>query len=82
MAAAMGVGVLMNLVGYALVACAYLRPGNAGRGALLRVLSCLGIALGVLWIAPSTRLMLLAAVFGAMAAVVAAEQISRATDRQ
>jgi hypothetical protein len=74
-------GGLMNLGGYALVACALLRPGKAGRRPLLRVLLCLGIALGVLWIAPATRLMLLAAVLGALAAIVAAEQISQATDR-
>jgi hypothetical protein len=72
------VGVLMNLAGYALVAYALLRSGREGRGRLLRVLICLGIALGALCIAPATRLMLLAGVFGALAVVVAAEQISQA----
>jgi hypothetical protein len=71
------IAALMNLAGYALVACALLRPGKAGRGPLLRVLSCLGVALGVLWTAPAARYMPLAAVFGVLAAIVAVEQISQ-----
>jgi len=76
------IGVLMNLAGYALVAWALLRPGKAGRGPLLRVLLCLGVALGLLWIAPTARYMQLAAVFGALAAIVAVEQIRQGTDQR
>jgi hypothetical protein len=71
------IGALMNLAGYALVAWVLLRLGKAGRRPLLRVLLCLGVALGVLWIAPTARFMQLAAVFGALAAIVAVEQISQ-----
>src|SRR5208337_2688399 len=71
------IAVLMNLAGYALVTCALLRPGRAGRRPLLRVLLCLGAALAVLWVAPAARFMQLAAVFGGLAAIVAAEQISQ-----
>jgi|SRR5208337_4437342 len=69
------IGALMNLAGYAVVAWALLRPGKVGRRPLLRVLLCLGVALGVLWIAPTARFMQLAAVFGVLAAIVAVEQI-------
>lgn len=71
------IGALMNLAGYALVAWALLRPGKSGRRPLLRALLCLGVALGVLWIAPTARFMQLAAVFGVLAAIVAVEQISK-----
>ncbi len=74
-------GIVMNLAGYALLGYALLRPGKAGRRPLLRVLLCLAIALGVLSIAPTARFMPLAAVFGALAAIVAVEQISQGTDR-
>jgi hypothetical protein len=69
------IGALMNLAGYALVGCAMLRPGKAGRRPLLRVLLCLGVALAVLWIAPTVRFMQIAAVFGVLPAIVAVEQI-------
>jgi hypothetical protein len=76
------IGALMNLAGYALVACALLRPGKAGRGPLLRVLLCLGVALGVLWIVPTVRFMQLAAVFGVLVVMVAVEQISQGADQR
>jgi hypothetical protein len=72
---------LMNLAGYALVAYALLRSGKAGRTPLSRVLLCLVVALGVLWTSPGARYMELAAVFGALATIVAAEQISRGAGR-
>jgi hypothetical protein len=75
------IAVLMNLAGYALVAYALLRPGKAGRRPLLRLLLCLGVALAAVWIAPAARFMQLAAVFGALATIVAVEQISQGTDR-
>jgi hypothetical protein len=71
----------MNLAGYALVGCALLGPGKAGRKPLLRVLLCLGVALAVLCIAPTARFMQVAAVFGALATIVAVEQISQGADR-
>jgi hypothetical protein len=71
------IAVLMNLAGYALVAWALLRPGKAGRRPLLRLLLCLGVALAAVWIAPAARFMQLAAVFGALATIVAVEQISQ-----
>ena len=71
------IAALMNLAGYALVAWALLRPGKAGRRPLLRVLLCLGAALAVVWIAPAARYMPLAAAFGALATLVAAEQVSQ-----
>ncbi|MGD0458060.1 MAG: hypothetical protein ABSC21_09975 [Terriglobia bacterium] len=71
------IGALMNLAGCALVAWALLRPGKAGRRPLLRALLCLGVALAVLWVGPKPRLMQLAAVFGALAAIVAVEQIGQ-----
>ena len=72
---------LMNLAAYALVAYALLRPGKAGRKPLLRVLVCLGLALAVAWVAPAARYMQIAAAFGTLAAIVAAEQISQGTGR-
>ena len=69
------IAALMNLGGYALVAYALMRPGRSGRKPLLRVLFCLGAALGVLWMTPRARYMQLAAVFGVLAAIVAVEQI-------
>jgi hypothetical protein len=75
------IGALMNLAGYALVACALLRPGKVGRRPLLRVLLCLAVALGVLCIAPTARFMLLAAVFGALVVMVAVEIVSHGADR-
>jgi hypothetical protein len=72
-------GALMNLTGYALVVYALARPGKAGRGPLLRVLLCLGAALAVIWAAPGVRFMRLAAVFGILATVVAAEQAGEGT---
>jgi len=75
------IGALMNLAGYALVAWALLRPSKASHRPLLRVLLCLGVALAVLWMAPTVRFMPLAAVFGVLAAIVAAEHISHGADR-
>lgn len=75
------VGALMNLAGYALVGCALLRPGKAGRRRLLRPLLCLGVTLALLWIAPTVRFMQLAAVFGVLVVMVAVEQISQGADQ-
>jgi len=69
------IAVLMNLAGYALVAWVLLRPGKAGRGALLRVLLCLAVALSVVWLTPAARFMQLAAVFGVLVVMVAVAQI-------
>jgi hypothetical protein len=75
-------GLLMNLAGYALAIYVLLRPGKAGRAPLLRILSCLGIALTVLCIAPTARFMQLAALFGILATIVAVDEVSQSTERR
>jgi len=76
------IAALMNLGGYALVAYALMQRGRSRRKPLLRILFSLGAALGVLWVAPRARYMQLAAVFGALTAIAAVEQIGVGAKRR